>query len=327
MKRIKDVLRLKIEVGLSLRDIAKCTQLGPATVSEILSRFKLSGLPWPLPEKLDDKALEAKLYQGKTTNRGKRLPDFTVLHQELKRTGMTKLLLWEEYCQQEPVTAYRYTQFCEHYQRWLKKQKRSMRQLHKAGDKLFIDFCGPTVPIINPDNHLDYRAERGLKKTQVAELLSGQYLHHAHNILITGATGCGKTYLSCALAEQACQQHHNTRYYRLGQLLDELTLSHADGSYRQKLAQLAKCKLLLLDDWGMEKLNARQANDLLDIMEDRYQRGSTIIASQLPVNDWYKLISNPTVADALLDRLLHNSHRIELQGESMRKLDQSDHLS
>ena len=176
-------------------------------------------------------------------------------------------------------------------------------------------------------NHLDYRAERGLKKTQVAELLSGQYLHHAHNILITGATGCGKTYLSCALAEQACQQHHNTRYYRLGQLLDELTLSHADGSYRQKLAQLAKCKLLLLDDWGMEKLNARQANDLLDIMEDRYQRGSTIIASQLPVNDWYKLISNPTVADALLDRLLHNSHRIELQGESMRKLDQSDHLS
>ena len=151
MKRIKDVLRLKIEVGLSLRDIAKCTQLGPATVSEILSRFKLSGLPWPLPEKLDDKALEAKLYQGKTTNRGKRLPDFTVLHQELKRTGMTKLLLWEEYCQQEPVTAYRYTQFCEHYQRWLKKQKRSMRQLHKAGDKLFIDFCGPTVPIINPD--------------------------------------------------------------------------------------------------------------------------------------------------------------------------------
>jgi|TARA_B100002003_G_scaffold57893_1_gene53357 DNA replication protein DnaC len=92
------------------------------------------------------------------------------------------------------------------------------------------------------------------------------------------------------------------------------------------LAQLAKKKLLILDDWGMEKLNARQANDLLDVMEERYQNTSTIIASQLPVTEWYKLITNPTVADALLDRLLHNSHRIELTGESMRKLDQSDHL-
>jgi len=176
-------------------------------------------------------------------------------------------------------------------------------------------------------NSLDYRPERGLKKSQVAELLTGQYLLHAHNILITGATGCGKTYLSCALAEQACQQHQSARYYRLGSLLDELSISHADGSYRQKLQQITKCKLLLLDDWGMEKLNIRQANDLLDIMEERYQQGSTIIASQLPVTDWYKLISNPTVADALLDRLLHNSHRIELKGESMRKLDQSEHLA
>ena len=174
---------------------------------------------------------------------------------------------------------------------------------------------------------LDYRPERGLKKDQIAGLLNGQYLHYGHNILITGATGCGKTYLSCALAEQACQQHHAARYYRLGHLVDELTISHADGSYRQKLQQISKYKLLILDDWGMEKLNVRQANDLLDIMEERYQRGSTIISSQIPVNDWYKLISNPTVADALLDRLLHHSHRIELKGESMRKLDQSDHLA
>lgn len=151
MKRIKDVLRLKMDVGLSHRDIAKCTQLGPSTVSEILSRFKLSDLSWPLPEELDDKTLEAKLYQGKVTNKSKRLPDFINMHQELKLTGMTKLLLWEEYNQIAPETAYRYTQFCEHYRRWLRKQKRSMRQLHKAGDKLFIDFCGPTVPIINPD--------------------------------------------------------------------------------------------------------------------------------------------------------------------------------
>ena len=175
-------------------------------------------------------------------------------------------------------------------------------------------------------SRLKYRSERGLRKDKIGSLLSGQYLHHAHNIIITGATGCGKTYLACALAKQACEQHHAVRYYRLGQLLDELNIGHADGSYRQQLAQIAKKKLLILDDWGMEKLNARQANDLLDVMEERYQNASTIIASQLPVAEWYKLMTNPTVADALLDRLLHNSHRIELTGESMRKLDQSDHL-
>ncbi|WP_395344845.1 IS21-like element helper ATPase IstB [Ningiella sp. W23] len=175
-------------------------------------------------------------------------------------------------------------------------------------------------------SHLDYRAARGLRKEKIATLLSGQYLHYSHNVIITGATGCGKTYLVCALGQQACEQHHSVKYYRLGQLLDELNIGHADGSYRQQLAQLAKKKLLILDDWGMEKLNARQANDLLDVMEDRYQNASTIIASQIPATDWYKLIANPTVADALLDRLLHNSHRIELAGESMRKLDQSDHL-
>ena len=175
-------------------------------------------------------------------------------------------------------------------------------------------------------SRLKYRSERGLRKDKIGSLLSGQYLHHAHNIIITGATGCGKTYLACALAKQACEQHQTVRYYRLGQLLDELNIGHADGSYRQQLAQIAKKKLLILDDWGMEKLNARQANDLLDVMEERYQNASTIIASQLPVAEWYKLMTNPTVADALLDRLLHNSHRIELTGESMRKLDQSDHL-
>lgn len=174
---------------------------------------------------------------------------------------------------------------------------------------------------------LDYRPQRGLLRKQMAELFTGTYIRHAHNILITGPTGCGKTYVACALGEQACQQHLRVGYYRLNHLLEELEAGHADGSYRQQLNQLSKRTLLILDDWGLEKLTSRQASDLLDVMEDRYQRGSTIIASQVPVSDWYKMVSNPTVADALLDRLLHNSHRLELKGESMRKLEQSDHLT
>ncbi|MFX2609531.1 ATP-binding protein [Enterobacter mori] len=114
---------------------------------------------------------------------------------------------------------------------------------------------------------------------------------------------------------------------RLTRLLDDLNIGHADGSYQKQLLQLSKKELLILDDWGLEKLNTRQASDLLEVMEDRYQRGSTIIISQLPVNEWYKLVSNLTVADALMDRLVHNGHRVELKGESMRKLAQTDQTS
>ena len=158
----------------------------------------------------------------------------------------------------------------------------------------------------------------------MAGLLTGNYLRLHQNVLITGPTGCGKTYVACALGEQACQQHMQVRYYRVGRLLEELNAARADGSYQRLLLTLAKQELLLLDDWGLEKLSARQAADLLEVIEDRYQQGSTVIASQLPVSEWHQMVSNPTVADALLDRLLHHSHRIELKGESMRKLAQID---
>lgn len=172
--------------------------------------------------------------------------------------------------------------------------------------------------------HLAYAPERGLQRTQMAGLLTGNYLRLHQNVLLTGPTGCGKTFVACALGEQACQQHIPVRYYRLGRLLEELGAAHVDGSYQRQLQTLAKQELLLLDDWGLEKLSARQAADLLEVIEDRYQQGSTVIASQLPVSEWHKMVSNPTVADALLDRLIHHSHRIELKGESMRKVAQTD---
>ncbi|XOV78138.1 MAG: IS21 family transposase [Aestuariibacter sp.] len=151
MNKIYDVLRLKFEAGLSNRNIAKCLGMGTSTVTDLLTSFNRSDLAWPLPDELTQSQLENTLYPGRQSGKRKRTPDFVDMHQELKRKGMTKLLLWEEYRETAPETAYGYTQFCEHYQRWLKKQKRSMRQHHIAGDKLFIDYCGPTVPIVNPD--------------------------------------------------------------------------------------------------------------------------------------------------------------------------------
>jgi DNA replication protein DnaC len=172
---------------------------------------------------------------------------------------------------------------------------------------------------------LDWRPERGLKRQQIAELLSGGWYQRQQNVLITGPTGSGKTYVACALGEQACQQHVAVGYWRLPRLLDDLNTGHVDGSYRKQLLQLAKKTVLILDDWGLEKLSPRQSSDLLEVVEERYGRGSTILISQLPVNEWYKMVSNPTVADALMDRLVHNSHRLELSGESLRKVAQSDH--
>ena len=164
-----------------------------------------------------------------------------------------------------------------------------------------------------------YPAARGLRKEQMQPLLEGRHLLYQQNVLITGPTGSGKTFLGCALGEQGCRHNYRVQYHRLSHLLEALKLGHIDGSYLKVLSKLQKVDLLILDDWGLEGFRGKQITDLLDVIEDRYERRSTVIISQLPVNQWYELMDNPTVADALLDRLIHNAHRLELQGESQRK--------
>ena len=166
---------------------------------------------------------------------------------------------------------------------------------------------------------IDHSAKRQLSKDKIRALAQGEWLKLHQNLLITGATGCGKTYLSCALGYHYCQQERSVIYFRLKELLEKLFMAQADGSYRKVINKLKNCDLLILDDWGLEPLNAQQRSDLLELIDARYDLKSTMITSQLPVENWYEMIGESTHADAILDRLVHGSIKIELQGESMRK--------
>lgn len=166
---------------------------------------------------------------------------------------------------------------------------------------------------------LHYPVSRGLRAEQMRELLNGHYITHRKSVLITGPTGSGKSWIANALGEQACRQKHSVRYWRMGRLLEMLAQGRVDGSWLKHLKQLQKTQVLILDDLGLEPLTNAQCNDLLEILEDRYGQSSTIVVSQFPVDKWYGLMENPTTADAILDRVVHNAHRLVLQGESMRK--------
>ncbi len=166
---------------------------------------------------------------------------------------------------------------------------------------------------------IDYLHPRGLKQSQIASLLNCQWINKAQNLLLTGPCGTGKTYIACALGHTGCLNGYSAKYYRLSRLMLLLTQAKADGTYTKALQTLAKIDLLILDDWGLEPLKAAQRNDLMEIMDDRHGSSSTVIISQLPTEDWHHSIGDNTLADAILDRLMHNAHRIKLKGESMRK--------
>lgn len=166
---------------------------------------------------------------------------------------------------------------------------------------------------------LESPEKRNLDRAQLAQLGSGQYIRDPLAVLITGATGTGKTYLACALGEQACTQGYRVLYVRLPRLLQELQLAHADGTYPRVLGRLLRTDLLLLDDWGLGTLTEAQSRDVLEVLEDREGRRATVVCSQLPVEHWHKWLCDPTVADAILDRLVHRSYRLVLKGPSKRK--------
>jgi len=166
---------------------------------------------------------------------------------------------------------------------------------------------------------IDYRAGRGLQREVIAALTTGQWIERHQNLAVTGPTGCGKTYIACALGHQVCRLGLSTRYFRVPRLIEDIRIAHGDGRYARLMKQLANTELLILDDFGIHKLNAAQRNDLMEVVEERHEKKSTLIASQLPVEHWHDAIGEATLADAILDRLLHRAHRIAMTGDSMRK--------
>ena len=169
---------------------------------------------------------------------------------------------------------------------------------------------------------IQWRDSRALDRELVAGLAGGDWIRNAQNLLITGATGCGKTWLACALAHQAARSGFSVLYVRAGRLFDELHVANGDGSFARRLTQLAKLDVLVIDDFAISPMGAAERNDLLEVLDDRVGTKSTLITSQLPVKAWHTYLDDPTLADAILDRIVHSSHRIALKGGTLRDLEQ-----
>ena len=195
-------------------------------------------------------------------------------------------------------------------QHWTWKEDRRMKTLLRNA-KLKENACIEDI---------DYKTPRGINKSLILSLSGCDWIKNAHNIIITGPTGVGKTYLACALANRVCRMGYSSLYKRSPRLFQEISIARADGSYPKLMNKLAKAKVLIIDDFCIAPMKDTERRDLLEVIEDRQGLFSTILSTQIPMKNWFEAIGDPTLADAILDRLIHNAHKINLKGESMRKI-------
>lgn len=239
--------------------------------------------------------------------------DNTLISQlrQLKLNGIAQALITQH---EQPAT-YDSLGFNERLQLLIEQE--TTDRLHRKQQRL---IRAAKFKLAGCAQDVDYQHPRGLIRSTFASLLQCQWIEQAQNLLITGPCGCGKTYLACTLGHQACLKQYSVKYYRLSRLFMTLNQAKADGTYVKLLQTLSKINLLAIDDWGLEALNPAQRNDLMEIFDDRHTHQSTIVISQLPTDQWYHCIGDNTLADAILDRLMHNAHRLKLKGPSMREL-------
>lgn len=230
--------------------------------------------------------------------------------QALRLTGM--LEAWSE---QQAQPTYHDLSFDDRFSLLVEREhlRRAQQRLHK---RLKQAQLSTTVGLTD----IDFSVPRGLSKSKFLELAQGQWVHDGLHLILVGPTGIGKTFLSSVLADQACKQGYTVRYFRMTDLLLELKLAKADGSFPKLQRQLAAFGLLILDDWLRDPLSISESRDFLDLLDLRYRKASCLFATQLPINQWHQQIQDPTLADAILDRIVHDSLRLLLKGESMRKL-------
>jgi DNA replication protein DnaC len=233
-----------------------------------------------------------------TTLRALRLPGMASGYEEQQASAATAALAFDD----------RFALLVDREQTW--RDNRRIQRLLREAKLKSSQACLEEVR---------YASGRGLDQAAFAQLGSCQWIRHQQNLVITGATGCGKTWLACALGNAACRQGLSVVYARAPRLFEELRIAHGDGSFGKRLLTLAKTDLLILDDWGLAPLGQAERNDLLEVLDDRVGTRATLITSQLPVEHWHAYLNDPTLADAILDRVLHAAHKLALSGESQRK--------
>lgn len=194
---------------------------------------------------------------------------------------------------------------------WIARKNRQLKRLLKQAHLRIPNACMEDI---------DYSSGRSLDRKLISHLNTLSWIQQHLNVLITGPSGVGKTYIANALGNAACRCEYTTRYYRVSRLLEELSISKADGSHKKLLRNLKKISVLILDDWGLQPFTTIESRELLEVVEDRYQHASTVIVSQLPVEKWNQVLTDPTLADAIMDRIINSAYMLKINGESMRKL-------